>query len=157
MSGFYFHTWRTQEYNQHPHLGILCHFTGRRVSVNFSGWWVLDYFRLYVSMMATGQVSLNSELIVGAAFPRPSPRKGCWTVHGLCSAASGGEDKRLSVTEAWKKWVRNKEKIDYFSVTFCAWVVSQYFPVSLLHLRGVSDHISSLRLVTDTQWFWRRL
>lgn len=157
MSGFYFHTGRTQEYDQHTHLGIPCRFTGRHISVNFSGWCFLALLRWYVLMMATRQVFPNSEPIVAVAFLRPSSWEGCWPVHGLCSAVGGGEDKRLCVTEGWKKWARNKEKIDYFPVTVCAWVVSQYFPVSLLHLRGVSDHISNLRPITDTQWFYRRL
>lgn len=109
--------------------------------------------RWYVLMMATRHVSPNGEPTVAVAFPRPSSGYGCWTVRGLCSAAGGGEDKRLCVTEGWKKRVGNKEKIDYLPVTVCAWVVSQYFPVSLLHLRGVSDHISNLRPITDTQWF----
>lgn len=153
MSGFYFHTWRTQEHDQHTHLGIPCHFTGRRILVNFSGWCFLAFFRWYVLTMATRRVSPNGEPIVGAAFPRPSSGEGCWTVPRLCSAAGGGVDKRLCVTAAWKKRVRNKEKIDYLPVMFCAWVVSQYFPVSLLHLRGGSDRMSNLRPITDTQWF----
>lgn len=151
MYGVYFHTWRAQEYDQHTRLGIPCHFADRSISVSFSGWCFLALLRWYVLMMAAGQVSPNSEPIIAAAFPRPSSGEGCWTVCRLCSAAGGGEDKRLCVTKGWKKRVRSKEKIDCFPVTVCAWVISQYFLVSLLHLRGVSGHISNLRPITDTQ------
>jgi len=157
MSDSYFHTWRTQEYDQCTHLGIPCHFTGKDISVNFSGWCFLASLRWHVLTMATRQVSLNSEPIMATAFPRPSSGEGCRTVRGLCSAAGGGERKRLRVTVDWKKQVSNKEKIDYFPVMVSARVVSLCFPASLLHLRGVSDHISNLRQITDMQWFQRRL
>lgn len=128
---------------------IPCHFTGRHIPVNFSGCCFLALLRWYVLMMATRQVSLNGELTVAAALPRPSSGEGYWTVHGLCSAAGGGEDKRLCVTEGWKKRIRNKEKIDYLPVRLCAWVVSQCFPLQSL----ASEGISNLRPVTCMQWF----
>lgn len=117
------------------YLAIPSHFTGAHISVNVSGWWLLPFFRCYVLVVAGRWVSPNSEPMLRAAFPRPSSRKGSWTVHGFCSAVGSGEDKRLCVTEGWKEQVRNKGKIDDLPVEFCAWVVSQYFFVSLLHLR----------------------
>lgn len=109
------------------YLEIPSHFTGKHISVYFSGWWLLLCFRCHVSVVAGKHVAPNSEPIVGAAFPRPSSREGSWTVHGFCSAVGSGEDKRLCVTEGWKEQVRNKGKIDDLPVEFCAWVVSQYF------------------------------
>lgn len=153
MLVFYFHTWRTQEYD---HMDDILRYLATLlvcISVNVSGWWLLLFFRCYVLVVAGRWVSPNSKPIVGAAFPRPSSREGSWIVHGFCSAVSSGDDKRLCVTEGWKEQVRNKGKIDDLPVEFCAWVVSQYFFVSLLHLSGISDPISNIRPLTDTWWF----
>lgn len=125
MPIFYFHTWRTQEYD---HIDRVLKYlvTCTHISVNVSVWWLLLLFRCYVLVVAIRWVSPNSEPIVGAAFPRPSSREDSWTVHEFCSAAGSGEDKRVCVTKSWKEQSGIGE--DWWPlVQFCSWVVSQYF------------------------------
>lgn len=106
-------------------------FISRQIWVNFSGWWFWAILIWWALTMAARQVSQNSRPIVPEGFPRPSSREHCWIAHALfCrlwrrqkGVCKGG--LKEAAQEQGEDWLLSNN-----------WVVSQCFPVSLLHQGG---------------------